>query len=352
VTIRGVNLGNWLVLEKWMSPALFDGTDAEDETQLCTDLAGVRIEERLKVHRDSYITERDFAYLSAHGFDAVRLPVPWFVFGEQPPFVGCIEYVDRAMAWAEKYGIDVLVELHTVPDSQNGFDNGGLCGVCKWHLDPDHVELALTVLEELTSRYAGRPAFWGIGVLNEPVSQELWESADIPTRYPPRDPEYARGSEGVPTDFLERFYLDAYRRIRSRSRDVHVVFHDGFRLDEWGDFFTRSGFERFFVDTHLYLMMLTFTAGDQTLERYLDHVRTEFQPLVRKKGGEMPLLVGEWCLDPMATTIAGLSAAERHHYLRSIAEAQLESWGGAEGWFFWSYKLLLDGPAADGWDLG
>ena len=29
--IKGVNLGNWLVLEKWMSPALFEGTDAEDE---------------------------------------------------------------------------------------------------------------------------------------------------------------------------------------------------------------------------------------------------------------------------------------------------------------------------------
>ena len=26
--ITGVNLGNWLVLEKWMSPELFAGTDA------------------------------------------------------------------------------------------------------------------------------------------------------------------------------------------------------------------------------------------------------------------------------------------------------------------------------------
>ena len=24
--VKGVNLGNWLVLEKWMSPALFEGT--------------------------------------------------------------------------------------------------------------------------------------------------------------------------------------------------------------------------------------------------------------------------------------------------------------------------------------
>ena len=29
--IKGVNLGNWLVLEKWMSPELFEGTEAEDE---------------------------------------------------------------------------------------------------------------------------------------------------------------------------------------------------------------------------------------------------------------------------------------------------------------------------------
>ena len=29
--IRGVNFGNWLVLEKWMHPELFAGTTAEDE---------------------------------------------------------------------------------------------------------------------------------------------------------------------------------------------------------------------------------------------------------------------------------------------------------------------------------
>jgi hypothetical protein len=37
--IKGVNLGNWLVLEKWMSPGLFADTEAEDETQLSCDLA-------------------------------------------------------------------------------------------------------------------------------------------------------------------------------------------------------------------------------------------------------------------------------------------------------------------------
>ena len=32
--IIGTNLGNWLVLEKWMQPFIFKGTGAEDETCL------------------------------------------------------------------------------------------------------------------------------------------------------------------------------------------------------------------------------------------------------------------------------------------------------------------------------
>ena len=197
--IKGVNLGNWLVLEKWMSPDLFAGTEAEDETQLCSDLEDAAKRERFKVHRDSYVTERDFAYLANHRIDAVRIPVPFFVFGDYPPYLGCAEYLDRAFDWAEKYQIKILIDLHTVPDGQNGFDNGGMCGVCKWHKNPAHVEFVLTVLEQLTIRYRARPALWGIEVLNEPISAELWDAIDLPSRYPPRDPDYARGSEPVPT---------------------------------------------------------------------------------------------------------------------------------------------------------
>jgi len=31
--------------------------------------------------------------------------------------------------------------------------------------------------------------------------------------------------------------------------------------------------------------------------------------------------------------------------------AQLAAWDGTVGWFFWSYKLLVDGSNLDGWDL-
>ena len=54
--IKGVNLGNWLVLEKWMSPALFEGTEAEDEYYLPRQLSREVYEARIRIHRSEYIT--------------------------------------------------------------------------------------------------------------------------------------------------------------------------------------------------------------------------------------------------------------------------------------------------------
>ena len=134
--IVGVNLGNWLVLEKWMQPFLFEENCAEDEVWLNRKVPAKKLRPLMKKHRDTYIEETDFAKIAAHGINAVRLPVPYFVFGDRKPYSGCIEYVDQAMDYAEKYGLKVLIDLHTVPGGQNSYDNGGITGVCKWHRNP------------------------------------------------------------------------------------------------------------------------------------------------------------------------------------------------------------------------
>ena len=46
--IRGTNIGNWLVLEKWMSPGIFEGTGTEDETWLSRKLPQEELKARLK----------------------------------------------------------------------------------------------------------------------------------------------------------------------------------------------------------------------------------------------------------------------------------------------------------------
>ena len=95
--INGVNLGNWLVLEKWMKPALFEECGEDDEIWMHRTMEPSRLEELLRRHRETYVTERDFIAIASHGYNLVRIPVPYFVFGDVEGHPGCIEYVDRAL---------------------------------------------------------------------------------------------------------------------------------------------------------------------------------------------------------------------------------------------------------------
>jgi len=65
--IHGVNLGGWLVLEKWIKPGLFEGQTAEDEYTLCQALGKEKATALLKEHRDTWITADDFKWLKARG---------------------------------------------------------------------------------------------------------------------------------------------------------------------------------------------------------------------------------------------------------------------------------------------
>lgn len=349
--MRGANLGNWLVLEKWMSPGLFAGTTAPDEHELCRQLDEPVRRERLRTHRDTWITQRDFVHLAARGLGLVRLPVPYFVFDAVESFVPCVEYVDRAMEWAHRTGIQVLLDLHTVPESANGWDNGGLQGVCKFHTRRENVDVALHVLGELARRYGGHPALWGIEVLNEPVSQEMWDMVRPQERFPPTDPARAEGSGPVPTSFLVDYYGEAYDTVRSHAPDVVVVLQDGFRMREWIDLLPRQPFRNVVVDTHLYFMEATLRNGRREIDFYERWAAEEFARTVADAAAHFPVMVGEWSLDTTSTTPEPGPA--RADYFRRSAVAQLAAFEGATAWTYWSCRVANDGhPAADVWDLG
>ena len=371
--IQGVNLGNWLVLEKWMSPEMFNGTEAEDEIWLNRDLTAEECAARMQRHRDTYVTEADFRFIAAHGFHMVRIPVPFFLFGDRPPYNGCISYLDRAFDWAERSGIQILVDLHTVPGSQNGYDNGGLTGVCKWCKDPEEVTFALSVLERLAQRYGERRGLFGIEVLNEPISWLVYVSA--PSTGKARDKEEAKGSGYVPMSFLKPFYQEAYRRIRKyMPEDKTIVFHDGFRLTKWKNFFNESGMKNVMLDTHVYLyaMELFMPISHPLIHRI--YIKNE-SGKIAKASQYTPVIVGEWCIcnryshRPGDQTYRDAMEAgkkvvfreeeariQRERYLAAFA-LQTGEWEKSAGWFYWNYQLTrdrslpFDKPWKESWDF-
>ena len=359
--IRGVNLGNWLVLEKWMSPELYNDTTAEDETYLCLQLSEGEKRARLKAHRDHYITSRDFAYIAEKGFNAVRLPVPFFVFEDIGPYVHCSEYVDKAMKWANDYKLKVLLDLHTVPGSQNGSDNAGICGIVQWAQYPERVEIALDVLERMALRYGQDPALLGIEVLNEPQPldghlSKLMESIgiNIMDRYQPVDKEAAKLNKGYTRAWLEQFYLDAYARIRKYLPvDKAVVFDDAFDMHHFADWVAAQDFENVMLDTHQYIMLADWmNLCEPNYKEYAKYVADVFVEEVSYGQARVPTFCGEWCLFNAQPGLRDESKEVRKEVYTAIAKAQLDAFEHCDGWFYWCYKTHLDDPDWDCWDIG
>ena len=365
--IKGVNLGNWLVLEKWMSPALFAGTTAEDEYYLPTQLSKEVYEARIQIHRSEYITERDFANIRSIGMNAVRIPVPYFIFGDCPPFIGCVEELDKAFAWAAKYDLQVLIDLHTVPGSQNGFDNGGISGVCTWSQDPEKVEFSLTVLERLAQRYGQHKNLWGIEIVNEPITDVMWNTMDVPNRYLAIDPDLKAISKPNTMEFIREFYITAYHRLRKYLPEEKViVIHDAFELKAWKDFMREEEFKNVVLDTHLYLMTAESLGCEQTPESYAAYVRENYAKDIAEMQQYFPVICGEWSLfnsygcgidtaggqSPVNGVVATedkMSREERKNLYQTVAQAQLDAWKNGIGYFYWNYKLLLDTVNDTGW---
>lgn len=366
--IKGVNLGGWLVLEKWMAPHLFDGTNADDEYYLPQELSEKEYLARITQHRSNFITEADFLRIASAGFNLVRIPVPYFIFGDRKPFIGAIDELDRAFNWAEAYGLKILIDLHTAPDSQNGFDNGGISGVCKWAQEPAEVEFELSVLERLAKRYHDRTALYGIEVLNEPATEKMFKS--MTTRYLPRDPKKAAGSAAITFEFLYDFYQRAYEILRPiLPNDKVIMFHDGFDLSKWHAFFTENDFENVVLDTHQYLMVAEMEGAELNPAAY-EKAMNQIGDQIAEVNEYVPVFVGEWTLfnsytagintqggiNPTQQEFKGakhLDPAELAKVYQKLWQIQVANWNRGIGYTFWTWKLNIDTinePAWYGWD--
>ena len=337
--IHGVNLGNWLVLERWMEPkgepGPFKGTKADDEFGLRRDLEPDELATRLQEHRQSYVTEQTFAWLAEQGCNLVRLPVPYYVFGN-PTHESCIEYVDSAMSWAEACGIPVLIDLHTVPGGQNGFDNGGTSGLCTWHLESLQIRQTMAVLERLADRYATHPALFGIEAMNEPASPRIFKGSMA--RYGAAHPERVGRSAPIPHAVLAQFYRLVYERLRPiLGPEVALVFHDQFQLNAWNSFMPANRYPNVWLDTHQYVGTLAASLKIKTLFGHVMAARAMGLRIAMAQRHH-PVLVGEWSLGNNIEGLSNRTTEEQRKAYVAYARAQMGAFDLGMGSCFWSLR--------------
>jgi glucan 1,3-beta-glucosidase len=318
-----VSLGGWLLLEPGTAHKLFDAYGSEQEKKLeCEwDLLKVLRQKgklhALDEHRESFVTKDDFERMKKMGLNAVRIPFGyWIVLGRtaRDPYHGPgLQYLDRAVRWAEETGLQVLLDLHGAPGGESGSAPCGRKQKAEWHWEHWRFNESLRALRIIARRYCSCPAVTGVAVCNEP-------------------------SASVPSEVLCGFYrkaLEAIRRAGMTADRVTVVLPVFQRsLPRFVEAWEQEANQRhtgICFEVHWYHCFENEWHG-RTFAQHLRTVQERTQELRR-----YPVVVGEWSLALGRGAYHGRISKED---MRGIfAHAQLAAYREAShGWFFWNWS--------------
>lgn len=353
--IRGVSLGSWLTVEFFLTPSLFENTLALTEHSLTAHLGKERSREVLQPHWDNFISEADFAKMASWGINFIRLPVGYYTFllRDGDPYIdGQLPYLDRAMGWARKYGIQVLIDLHVVPgwENFNNIDEIGIPWVESQSDIDDTVEVIRRIVSNVTEKWDG--VVTGTELLNEPISP-----IDLPL-----------GLVYEVTWFTARFYKNLYsyyeRCIDIIPDNISVVINDyGQGAPDPNNWFLNDS--RVSFDYHYYDISDTNLFGSQPVSENVPAVcknapkwygkdpRRHFVGEFSGTRAECErVLAGFSDSIPPCHGVNNISSSDwwttkYRDDTRRFIEAQLDAFeSSGDGWVFWTYKTD-DGIALD-----
>jgi len=318
--LHGVNLAGWLTLESWVTPELFADTGTLEEDELVRAMSEVEYRRLVTTHRKRFITRQDFERIAARGLNAVRIEVPWYVFGGKGPKadgrVGCIEQVDAAFDWAGECGIGVL--LAVIPDAElvHMAEMSSVGPVAERRRGS-----LLRVTAALAKRYAADDAFVGIELGGEP-RMSRWRLLG--------------STDGVAAHVLRNYYREAYSLIRRvAGTGPVVVIPDAGAPDEWHHFMAHDRYENVWLDCPLYRVAARSnapaTSGIRDVMRGID------RELEQARKSELPIMVGKWSAGlPFVDTL--MTPEGRVALERLFVSQQLSRYERCQAWFFQSWK--------------
>ncbi len=294
-TVKGINLGNWLVPEGYM----FKFTRARAPSEIAGVIGAlVGHEEASRFwtrFRDVYVAEQDIRFIGAAGFNTVRVPLHWRLFVE-PDAGGADRFegpgwflLDRMVQWCRESGLRVILDLHAAPGGQTGVNHDDGPGFPLTFYVPRDRRLTVALWRALAAHFRDEPAILGYDLLNEPIS-------------PYSDEDYLNPQ-------LEPFYCEIVAAIRSVDTN-HLVLLAGAQWSTSFAVFSRP-FDANAVYTHH-----KFWANPtrDALQSYLNFGNR----------WNVPLLIGE----------TGESTDAWNESFRQLHESL------GIGWVFWPYKNL------------
>jgi len=201
VMLKGINLGGWLMMEGYILLAP-NNPEYQFKNNFKKVLGETALKDFERNFRSHFIQENDFRKIKEFGFNCIRLPFHYrLVYKSVGKYnLEGLKILDQAIAWAKKYQIYIILDLHAAPGCQNH----------DWHSDS-----------------AGKAALW-TNKINQKRTLDLWEF--LADRY--KNEEMIAGydllNEAVIDDvkILNEFYKKLIKTIRCVDKN-HILFIEG-----------------------------------------------------------------------------------------------------------------------------
>ena len=210
VRLKGLNLGGWFIMEKWMCP--LDSGNMPDTYSVITNLDGrfgVATEQNLiRIYQTNWITTADLDNIANAGFNCVRMPVWWgnFYSITNPTSSGWRADAFAVLDWlvtnCASRNIYVVIDMHGVVGGQSGSDDTGWANQNQyWTNRLDQTETAY-MWSQIAAHYRGTPAVAGYDLINEPdgttSTADVWPAyASLYTTVRSVDPAHMVIMEGT-----------------------------------------------------------------------------------------------------------------------------------------------------------
>ena len=176
VQLRGLNLGGWFIMEKWMCP--LDSGSLPDTFSVITNLDnrfGVAMEQSLiRTYQTNWITTNDLNNITNAGYNCVRMPVWWGNFFSITNTTSsgwradAFTVLDWLVTNCASRGIYVIIDMHGVVGGQSLSDSTGRQDQNMYWSSSLNQSQTAYMWAQIAAHYQGNPAVAGYDLINEP----------------------------------------------------------------------------------------------------------------------------------------------------------------------------------------
>jgi aryl-phospho-beta-D-glucosidase BglC (GH1 family) len=177
VHLRGVNLGAWLMFEKWMSP--MDSGSLADSYSAYTTLAnrfGEATEQSLiRGYQQNWITTTDLDNIKNAGLNCVRVPFWWanlYMLNDQTPTgwrSDAFEMLDWVVNNAGARGIYVILDFHGVVGYQTTWQSSGRVNFNQYWTNSTYQGQTAYAWWQVANHFKGNGTVAMYDLINEPA---------------------------------------------------------------------------------------------------------------------------------------------------------------------------------------